>query len=911
MEETKDIPDYLKLWGKADNENGNLTWHPLAYHMLDVAAVAEEVLNREPERTRQLYAEDYGLQWEEAKGWILFFVAMHDIGKATPAFQYKIKELLANLKPINLTLSNRTLIKWEKEKPTSHGELSVKIISEVLKNIGYEIESAKFISEAVGIHHGYRTSRTNLRKINLEEEGNENWKLVRNTTILSLLSIYCKNKNAIPRMNYLSSSGFMRLAGLTAFSDWIGSNTEYFKFVSKYEEYNTLNDYLFEARKKSIKALDAIGWHQRVSLLTQSSSLEDIFFYLSKPNPFKPRPLQIKIKEIVDTSKNPILIMIEAPMGEGKTEASIYAHLKLQYNIQHRGMYIALPTQATGNSMFKRISEFLKEMKHPVTLDLQLLHGAAFLNDSFVKLKMKAIYSKSNSSITSNIVAEEWFTHKKRSLLSDYGVGTIDQALLSVMNTKHQFVRIWGLGNRVVILDEVHAYDMYTSTLIESLIEWLYALGSSVILMSATLPKSKRDSLMEAFGSKENNYSEYPRITYLEQGEEKSHSVEIPKNPERKIKIKLESISTEIEKLSNQLQQLVSDGGCAVCIVNTVQRAQDIYKLLKNKKSDIELFLFHARFPAEDRKSLEDKILSKFGKKNPEQRPKKAILVATQVVEQSLDLDFDVMVTDLAPIDLILQRAGRLHRHIQENRFSHSTPTLYISGLDLEIESIDFGKPLYWDIVYEKYILLKTWWNLNHKSCIDLPDEIDRLVEAVYEENNIKNAPESFSNTLQASKDEMEKVKEEDKINAIYSVIGSPLDSSWKNPNQIKQEDEDDLATHPVFIAKTRKGDRNVTVIPIFESNKKLFLDHNLHMEISFSTKLSFEQAKIIFLRSVNLSRKDVVNYLTSVSVPKNWKENSLLRSCHPLILKENQFNIGKLSISYNEELGIVYTNME
>ncbi|HNE56744.1 MAG TPA: CRISPR-associated helicase Cas3', partial [Leptospiraceae bacterium] len=556
----------------------------------------------------------------------------------------------------------------------------------------------------------------------------------------------------------------------------------------------------------------------------------------------------------------------------------------------------------------KRVAKFLEEMKHPIVLDLQLLHGAAFLNDNFLKLKIKAIYSNLKKP---NVVAEEWFTHKKRSLLSDYGVGTVDQALLSVMNTKHQFVRIWGLGNRVIILDEVHAYDMYTSTLIESLIEWLFALGSSVILMSATLPKRKKDSLLKAFGATNNNYAEYPRITYLEKGETESHSVGIPKNPERKIEIQLKSTSIEINELAEQLLNFVSNGGCAVCIVNTVQRAQDIYKILNENNSDIELYLFHARFPAEDRKALEDSILERFGKDFPEKRPKKAILIATQVVEQSLDLDFDVMVTDLAPIDLILQRAGRLHRHKREYRFSHSIPTLYISGLGLEINSLNFGKPLYWKVVYEEYILLKTWWTLHDKANIVLPDEIDNLVESAYEENTFINFPDSFASLLRTSKNEMEEIEKQDKQNAVYSVIGSPLNEEWKRPNQIKQEDEDDLATHPVFIAKTRKGDRNVTVIPIFENEGKLYIKKDFKTEIDFNSELTFDLGKKLFLRSVNLSRKDVVNYLTSVPIPKNWKDNSLLRNCRPLVLKENQFIIGKLSVSYDEKLGIIYTNNE
>lgn len=891
----------LKLWGKADKDKaGNVIWHPLAYHMLDVAAVAEEVLIREPERTRQLYAEDYGLSWDDAKGWILLFVSLHDIGKATPAFQYKVEELLPQLEKIDLTISKKTLTEWKTKSTISHGELSVKLLKESLLSYGWKMESAKFIAEAVGIHHGHRTNANKLRGISLKEEGEDSWIEVRSALIQSLMTVFQINLASIPSFECLSSGGFMRLAGLACFSDWIGSNTDYFKYDKSSN--NTLSEYYKNSRtEKAKKALDAIGWHKRISLQQTKVKFENVFS-------FAPRPLQSQIASIVDNVNKPVLILIEAPMGEGKTEAALYAHLRLQEQLQHRGLYVALPTQATGNSMFNRVSEFLHDLKHPYPLDLQLLHGASFLNDNFTKLKMKAIYS--TNAKTANVAAEEWFTHKKRALLSDYGVGTVDQALLSVMNVKHQFVRIWGLGNRVIVLDEIHAYDMYTSTLIESLIEWFFALDSSVILMSATLPKNKKDSLLRSFGANAMNYAEYPRITYLEKGETNSHSIAIPKNPDRKVEIQLKPAPTNINDLAILLSEFVANGGCAVCIVNTVQRAQDIYTFLTESKSDIELFLFHARFPAEDRKLKENDTLTNFGKDSLQQRPKKAILVATQVVEQSLDIDFDVMISDLAPIDLILQRAGRLHRHKRDNRYLHSIPTLYISGLGVQIDSLDFGKPLYWDYVYERYILLKTWWILQNKATIHLPDEIDSLVETVYDEVLDFEAPKEFLDELEKTKEEMNKISEEDKSNAIHAVIGSPFDGSWKTPSQLKQEEDDDLNTHPVFIAKTRKGDRSITVIPIFQKENKIYLDTDCKTEIDFISEIQFDLAKKIFMRALNLSRKDVVKQMAKEKIPDNWKKNSLLKNCYPLTLQDNKTTIGSLEISYHKELGIVYKKM-
>ena len=163
--------------------------------------------------------------------------------------------------------------------------------------------------------------------------------------------------------------------------------------------------------------------------------------------------------------------------------------LELQRRFGHRGLYVALPTKATGNAMFKRTLKFLRHQGTDRKLDLQLLHGAALLNDTFQNLRLSGIHDPATGG---EIRAGEWFTHKKRALLSEYGVGTVDQALLPILPVRHNFVRLWGLANRVVVFDEIHAYDAYTGTLLIHLLRWLLALGSSVVLLSATLPPSIR-----------------------------------------------------------------------------------------------------------------------------------------------------------------------------------------------------------------------------------------------------------------------------------------------------------------------------------------------------------------------------------------------------------------------------------
>lgn len=234
-------------------------------------------------------------------------------------------------------------------------------------------------------------------------------------------------------------------------------------------------------------------------------------------------------------------------MGEGKTEAAFYAHLELQRCFGHRGLYIALPTKATGNAMFRRTLKFLRRQHCERTLDLQLLHGGALLNDDYQKLKPGGIYDPQAGGDR----AGEWFTHKKRALLSEYGVGTIDQALLTILPVRHQFVRLWGWGlaNRVVVFDEIHAYDAYTGTLLLHLLRWLLALGSSVLLLSATLPPGIRRKLAELTNAQAPaQEADYPRLSVYESGQA-VRQYAFKADPARRLKIAIQPIRAELSTM--------------------------------------------------------------------------------------------------------------------------------------------------------------------------------------------------------------------------------------------------------------------------------------------------------------------------------------------------------------------------
>lgn len=890
---------YYKLWGKANRENER--WHPLVCHMLDVAAVAREVLNREPESTRNMYASDFGLQWEYAEGWALFFIALHDIGKATPSFQKMCENKLPSLRSLLFEHG----FEWDENITyVHHGQLGQFILERELDSLlNIDADAIDYVIRAINDHHGYHEElnlSNNLRNCGLKQN-QATWKEARQEMIVHLKELYIKKENK-PDFNIFNGPSYIRLAGLTSFSDWIGSNIDYFPYISDKGDVS-LEKYWEQAIDKACNALNSIGWKKRVNLYNKLPLFKDVCF---GENKYDPRPLQEAIESVISQCNGPSLILMEAPTGEGKTEAALYAHIALQLTNQHRGLYVALPSQATGDAMFKRTLNFLSKCRQDVYLDLQLIHGAAILNDEFQKLQLLSIYDGNESD--SIVSSHKWFTYKKRSLLSEYGVGTIDQALISVLNVKHGFVRLWGLGNRTVIIDEVHAYDVYTSTILDRLLQWLKALSSSVIIMSATLPSKRREELLEAWGVKKTESFNYPRLITVD---EKGYIIgaHFSIDEKRKIEIKIKPAPIEINDLSLFALKIIQKGGCLAIIVNTVQRAQDLYRCIKDINKDAEIYLFHARYPAGLRKQKEEQVENLFGKPGKNyRRPERSILIATQVVEQSLDLDFDVMISDLAPVDLLLQRAGRLHRHARpvNVRFNHQTPCLFVCGMGGESPP-EIGKPLYWGKIYYPYILYRTWIILGTELIVNLIDSTDEIIEKVYGDVFLQSEWTSSEEYIQARTD-MEQAIDEDR-SVINSLIGKPYGEEWANPSGLIKMDDGDImpGAHLSLYAKTRKGDRSITLIILFRKNEKLYLDEDGVEEVDLNSEIDISVAKKFISNGVSISRKDVYNHFININIPEIWKKNSLLRHCRPLVLENHLYTTEKIIIGYNNELGVYY----
>ena len=876
------------IWAKTDGNGG---WHPLVLHCLDVAAVALEVMRREPEQTRRQLADALGLPWNEAKPWLLLLVAAHDLGKACPGFQCKWQ----NLTGLNSGRSPNTRI--------NHAFVSQISLAAWLAGRGWPDELARLAADAVGCHHGSRASGTKLEALEGDRSaiGGGEWEEARHEVLRTLCDVF--QPIVLPEKAGLSGPEFMLLAGLTSFADWIGSNTEWFGFGAQSETDDPAK--WFDERSANAKrALDALGWQPRAPLLSSQRSFLEVFG-------FPPRPLQDAVASVLADLDKPAILLVEAPMGEGKTEAAWFAHLQLQRRFGHRGMYIALPTQATGNAMFSRTLGFLCAQDASRVLDLQLLHGGTLLNDSFQALRLASIHDDGNLKAAA-VKAAEWFTHKKRALLSEYGVGTVDQALLPVLPVRHHFVRLWGLANRVVVFDEIHAYDAYTGTLLIHLVRWLHALGSSVLLLSATLPPAIRRELAKVVDATPPiTEAPYPRLSVFAPGTVRQTHFET--DPDRRVTLDIQPVGSGLVEMQSELLRQLTGGGMGIALVNTVQRAQELYGLFpegvpllwdgeqvgKRMEDGTEVYLFHARFPASQRQVRERRILDIFGKSGGEGgvlRSGCKVLIATQVAEQSLDLDFDLMASDLAPIDLLLQRAGRLWRHPRAQR-PVARPVLLVAGL-AEEEPEDFGEPLWWGTVYAESVLLRTWCLLRqpaHRQ-INLPADIDTLVQAVYEED----VP--IPEYLQARLDKALMESDGDGISktqqAHAAIIGLPDDASWDDPARFVLYDEDDPYMHRTLAAQTRLGDESLTVIPFKPID-------------GFDAQCAptFEQARAWSRRTLRVARKGVVKQLKALGVPESWQQSPLLRNQFPLCLDEHGRWLADPSVRLDEALGLTYGN--
>ncbi|MGE5618873.1 MAG: CRISPR-associated helicase Cas3', partial [Sphingomonadaceae bacterium] len=665
-------PEITMLWGKTDRSSGR--YHPLLCHMLDVAAVAEclwdDVL---PLDVRLRVARGLGVSEDVARAWIVLWAALHDLGKACPAFQSKDPNCLRRLAACGLAVQAAV-------REPAHGVVTALSLGELSRDLGLSKQIAVTAGMVAGGHHGVfpRSGEIADQRHHNDAIGGITWSNTRKAIVDALVKMLDTPVALAPQ--HVDGPTAMIVAGLISVADWIGSSEEHFLHLSTEPDRAPDLDpvaYLTRARDRARDALVALGWNAWPSA-EGKLSFQQLFQHIDVPN-----SLQREAIRLADEIAGPALVVIEAPMGEGKTEAAMYLADRWAARSGRKGCYFALPTQATSDQMFARVRDFLSARYPRELVQLQLLHGHAALSAELAALKARSHLLRPGGvfgepgydGADAGVVAGEWFTHRKRGLLAPFGVGTVDQALLAVLQTRHVFVRLFGLAGKTVVVDEVHSYDAYMTELLDRLLEWLGALGCSVVLLSATLPRSRRTKLVAAYqrglgmdqGEAQNTRSSYPRLTWTSASGSGTRPFETSRRSTKRLRI--EWVDGRIPEgdepfpLGERLKEALAEGGCAAVVCNTVRRAQTVYTALKRYFPEVgpdglprELDLLHARYPFEERERREQRALVRFGKPGGKvhmadgateevRRPRRAVLVSTQIVEQSLDLDFDLMVS--------------------------------------------------------------------------------------------------------------------------------------------------------------------------------------------------------------------------------------------------------------------------
>lgn len=479
--------------------------------------------------------------------------------------------------------------------------------------------------------------------------------------------------------------------------------------------------------------------------------------------------------------QQPGVYVIEAPMGFGKTEAALAVTYQLIRDGQAGGLYFALPAQVTSNRIYERVEPFVRNMSAEPA-EVRLAHSSSWLFDPDPLSGLHPAYPGGFQDETEEHVREghSWFASAKKALLAPFGVGTIDQALLGIVAAKHFFLRQFGLAGKVVVLDEVHSYDIYTGTLIGELVRRLRELQCTVIILSGTLTGARRRELLGLDGEQKVSM-EYPLISGFA-----DYFVEQPcaAPPPKIVRVREVSGVLPVEEALERSRE----GECVLWIRNTVDEAQETYRALRsaNLQGGPSIALLHSRFPFFRREVLEGEWLERLGK-NTANRPHGCVLVSTQVAEQSVDIDADLLITDLAPTDMLLQRIGRLWRHDRPAR-PCLRPELWIQMPDagVMLDRSSSGKTLRkalgrTSLVYSPYVLLRSFQQWSGKKAISVPGDIRAILEATYSD-----PPDTEPIGWQELRDQMERQREKMRGLALSAT------NVW---NQPALEDEEGVRT--------------------------------------------------------------------------------------------------------------------
>lgn len=763
--------------------------------MVDTATVAERLMPTMlgPRARDELHAGLAPLG--NPGGWLGLLCGVHDLGKYSPGFQslnspIAIKRL-GDVAEFDVKYVTRET--GIRRVDTPHGLITAIALKALLTSWGARPETAEWIAVAVGGHHGYLPSAQELRQARaaINDHGRAPWQAWREDMVAELARLLgLPVPAALPWGDvHVSTTAAVNLAGLASVSDWIASDTKNFRP----DDDQDLVGYASRARQlaeRAVARLDLGPWQPPC----------DTSFRALFPSVPSPRPVQGVVADVVADRTTPTLLVIEAPTGEGKSKAALQAAATLVHGQGLNGLYVAMPTRATSRQMFDDVSALLTEHGSLVEPHLNYVGAAEYRRAAAAKPTRIAADDEDDS----DTAAQEWFT-RKRSLLASVGVGTVDQILKAGIRSGHGFVRLAALTNKVILVDEVHAYDTWMSTLLDRLLMWLGRNGVSVVLLSATLPTTRRRELVASWQAGLSRCLprelpppptevDYPRVTVADRSCVASRSAGVsPLNADRSVRLDhLDDHAVAEWAVARAIR------GEAVMVVHnlvrrTVDTAAEVRKRLDAMpiESRPQLITINGQLAPEQRHSVENELKRQFG---PNGSRPAAIVIGTQVLEQSLDLDFDALLTDLAPVDSLIQRIGRVHRHNRDPQ--RGTPTVAITG----VTDTDHGPqfPPYQRSVYAPWITLRTWALLWERDVLRLPQDAPRMVDAVYGAADAVTCPPGWEAPWRQAEQDYLRARRKTEHDARVMYV--PM------PHALTHLDE--MTARPQDPSRTRKGRR-------------------------------------------------------------------------------------------------------
>ncbi len=916
---------YQYLMAKTSQETEE-EWLPLWMHLRDTSGIMKKLVKK---WIPDSVITATGLNDKQFLTTAIFLGAVHDIGKATSYFQSIITQSCPQ--KYNEIVNNGFVVnkKYRSAGKTPHAYAG----QWILQSDTNKFNIHESLAMVVGAHHGkpisidflmgepdmIRAYPMNFFGVEEGEEDKNVWKTSWND--ITNQAMILAGIQALDDLPDLTLEAQILFSGLLIMADWIASNTAFFPLLSL-DDYGNEGAYPPRVDEGWKRAAFPEGWHSEIFSMDDEMFQERFEFF--------PNKIQKQMLKIVNDSDTPGIFVLEAQMGIGKTEAALGAAEVLAHRKKNGGIFFGLPTQATSNGLFHRLYEWGKNVSEETINAIRLAHSSAEFHEEYHRLTLQGrTYIDEDGQNQEGLEVHPWFQGNKRALLADFVIGTVDQFLMVSLKRKHFMLRHIGLAGKVVVIDECHAYDSYMNMYLERSLQWMAAYGVSVILLSATLPVERRRMLVECYVKA---YSKYylgkrkPEITYTQSDwkettgyplltwtdGENIKQVDIQQDRADK-KVKISYVNTMFD-MATLLDERLQDGGCVCIIANTVKVAQEIYTICVKLMKQVRVILYHAQFTMPDRYEKEKLLLEKMGKTSTNIDRYRLVLIGTQVLEQSLDYDADIMVTQLCPVDLFLQRIGRLHRH--KNRASR--PSRLNNPECIILRDGDEGYDSGSKAVYGDYLLLRTEKVLGKE--IMIPRDIPDMVQRVYNQEDslgldgelYRNAREIYDNDF---KDKRQRAKKyllttpESFQKEISNILDNSDDSSEK---MAEAGVRDSLSSIEVLLMKENAvGD----ILFVKEGSDKVpSLSASRIPDNKDGRKIAMQRLRLPHIFTATWNKRKVIEELEDRNRLRlaEWQMSPWLRGELVLLLDENnQTELNDYRLFYSFEKGLEYERKE